>query len=160
MRAQMNFSWLTPLLAACRGPQSESDLAFLRSSGIRALVRLAYERQTGMDAATVQKAELRDCYEPVEDGHAPTHQQVENVLRFVFANLRQEVPVAISCYAGQGRTGTLAACYFVLCGDSAGQAIERVIRLHPTAREVLSSSKQMKAIRDFAHRVQLGDVTI
>jgi atypical dual specificity phosphatase len=160
MRAQMNFSWLTPSLAACRGPQSESDLAFLRSSGIRALVRLAYERQTGMSAATVQKAELRDCYEPVEDGNAPTLPQIEHVLRFVLASLRQQIPVAISCYAGQGRTGVLAACYFVLCGDSAEQAIERVIRLHPTAREVLGNSKQMKVIRDFANRVRLGHVTI
>lgn len=160
MRVQMNFRWLTPTLAACRGPQSESDLAFLRSSGIRALVRLAYERQTGMDAATVKKAQLQDCYEPVEDGNAPTQQQIENVLRFVLANVRQELPVAISCYAGQGRTGTLAACYFVLHGNSAEQAIERVIHLHPTAREVLGSSKQMKAIRDFANRVLVGDVTI
>ena len=63
--SSMNFSWIeNKRVAGCRGPRTSSDLAFLRSQGIRALVRLAYEQETGMTKRLVEAEEIEDFYEP------------------------------------------------------------------------------------------------
>src|SRR5579864_887712 len=61
----LNFSWvLNRVLAGSRGPRTDSDLAALYDFGIRAIVRLADTRETGLNAEDVEGHRLRDCYEP------------------------------------------------------------------------------------------------
>jgi hypothetical protein len=64
----LNFSWIEEgLVAGCRGPRTDVDLAWLADFGIRALVRLASEEETGLRVSDVEHQGIRDCYEPVTD---------------------------------------------------------------------------------------------
>jgi len=146
----MNFSWIeNGRVAGCRGPRSKSDLAFLRSQGIRALVRLAYDEETGMTKRRVEAERIEDFYEPVRDFTAPSQEQIDRVLKFVQNALEQGKPVAVSCGAGIGRTGTILGCYLVSLGHTAEQAIQQLRLARPRSVEVL---EQREAIIEFERR--------
>jgi atypical dual specificity phosphatase len=149
----MHFSWVEDHhLAACRGPRNKRDLAFLKGQGIRALVRLAYEDETGMTAPDVTSAGLRDCYEPVTDCTPPGQEQLDRVTTFINDHMALGEPVAVSCNAGYGRTGTVLACVLVTRGLAADEAIKQLIAKRPVADELLRVPGQAAAVREFATR--------
>jgi atypical dual specificity phosphatase len=153
--AALNFSWLEQgVIAGCRGPRTDADLAFLASVGVRGLVRLAAEEETGLAASDVQRFAITDCYEPVPDWTAPTQEQIDRVMDFIGRALASSEAIAVSCDAGCGRTGTVLACYLVSKGLSAQAAIERLIGLRPCSREVLSAQGQKEAVFEFYRRTQ------
>ena len=153
----MNFGWVEEgRLAGCRGPRSNRHLEYLRKKGIRALVRLAYENETGMSADDIIRHKLDDCYEPIHDFTAPAQPQIDRVTRFIHAAIHQGKPVAVSCGAGCGRTGTIIACYLVSLGDTADRAIDRLISIRPVSREILDVPGQREAVLEFARR-KTGD---
>ena len=150
----MNFSWIEDeRLVGCRGPRTDCDLAFLRDvKGIRALVRLASEEETGMTEQRVVANGIEDCYEPVKDFTAPSQEQIDRVLKFIGKVLGQGKPVTVSCEYGKGRTGTILACFFVSLGYTANQAKQRLFTVRPVSREILNVDDQMETIREFARR--------
>jgi len=149
----MNFGWIEQdRIAGCRGPRSDNDLAFLASSGIRALVRLAHEDETGISKADVESQGLEDCYEPVPDWNPPTQTQIDGVIAFVCSAIAREKPVAVSCGAGCGRTGTVLACYLVASGRSAEDAIRHLLSVRPCSREILTVPGQREAVLEFGRR--------
>lgn len=153
----MNFSWVEQnRIAGCRGPRTDSDLAFLVSSGIQALVRLAHEDETGILKADVESNELEDCYEPIPDWNPPTQDQIDHVIGFVNNALARGKPVAVSCGAGYGRTGTILACYLVSSGHSAEDAIRLLLSVRPCSREILSVPGQREAVLEFDRRRNKG----
>src|SRR5919109_1668868 len=112
--AAMNFSWVEAgRIAGCRGPKTQNDLRFLSSQGVRALVRLAYEQESGLSSAHVFTSGLEDFYDPVDDFTAPSQDLIDRAISFMGNAVRSGKPVAVSCGAGYGRTGTVLACYFV-----------------------------------------------
>ena len=151
----MNFAWLEDgFVAACRSPRTERDLAFLVSTGVRALVRLADETETGISSVEVLASGLADCYEPVEDWTAPSQDQIERIIKFMSDSLHVDKPVTVSCGAGCGRTGTILACYLVSLGNSAKDAIRQVIERRPCSREILSVPGQRESIYKFQQAVR------
>jgi atypical dual specificity phosphatase len=151
----LNFSWLEEgLVAGCRGPRTDEDLALLGSLGVEALVRLAAEAETGLTSADVERNAIRDCYEPVPDRTAPSQTQVDRVIRFVNDAVANGEGVAVSCGAGYGRTGTILGCYLVSQGLSAEAAIEKLISIRPCSREILRVPGQKDAVFEFHRRVQ------
>lgn len=153
----MNFSWVDIDLAACRGPQTAADLGLLRNAGIVAIVRLASEEETGLSSQLLHEASIADCFEPIEDFGAPDQSMIDRVVEFIERMRDNQRPVAVSCYAGQGRTGTIIACYFVACRLSADAAIEEAIRRHPPAKEILDNPNQLAAIHEYYTRTSLRD---
>src|SRR5258708_23910875 len=106
----MNFGWaIENLVAGCRGPSTQADLKYLKAKGIRALVRL--ERRTGVTSTQIRQIGLVDYLEPVVDFGTPTEVQIDKILRFIDEEVRKKMPVAVSCGAGYGRTGTVLACF-------------------------------------------------
>ncbi len=151
----MNFSWLEEgLVAGCRGPRTDADLSFLARVGIRALVRLAHEDETGIAASDVQQCGIEDCYEPVEDRAAPSQEQIDRVFSFVQRAVSRGKSVAVSCGAGYGRTGTILACYLVSKGLSQEAAIRTLIEARPCSREILHVPGQREAVIEFQRRME------
>jgi atypical dual specificity phosphatase len=145
----MDFDWIEKdRVAGCEGPRSESDLEYLKSQKIGALVRLAPEIQ--IEKQLVEANGMEDCFEPVRDREAPSQEQIRRVLGFMRRALDRKKAVAVSCNAGHGRTGTILICYLISAGCSINDAEERLLRARPECEEALQNADQMKAVKEFA----------
>jgi hypothetical protein len=108
-----NFSWVIDgRLAGCARPYSARDIAFLAWQGIWAIIRLTTIEEGTLDRDAVIAAGLEDLHEPIRVLTIPGDAQLERILHFIDGCLKQGKPVAVSCGAGYGRTGTHLACYF------------------------------------------------
>lgn len=151
-KIELNFAWLRDsVVAGCRGPQTESDLAKLYSLGIRALVRFAPSDEARVLSAQVKSSGMEELHEPVRDFTAPTLEQVGNVVKFMAKAVASGKPVAVSCGAGYGRTATLLACYLVANGVSASEAIATVQNTTGKQWEII---QQEAIIRSFEAQIK------
>lgn len=144
-----NFSFVLPnQLAGMAFPGTdgslESDLDFLVDQGIRALVTLTM-RQPNPQA--VRARGLKSLHLPINDFSPPKQSQVDAFVHFVAEQLAQDHPVAVHCGVGQGRTGTMLACYLVHTGIGPDDAIRRIRQLRPGSVE---TREQEDAIHEFA----------
>lgn len=141
-----NFSWLIEgkLAGSARpggdGPE-ESDLQFLQSQGIRAIVTLCH-RQSSPEL--LEKYGLMSKYLPVDDFKAPSLELVEKAVGYIERRLENNQPVLVHCRAGYGRTGTILACYLVKRGMPPSQAIAEVRRARPGSVEVKSQERTVQ----------------
>ena len=141
----MNFSWvLENELAGSMGPSSFDELSFLYHSGIRAVIRME-ERTISSDTGT--GFDLLDMFESVPDFTAPHLDQIHRMVEFIDQQTASQRPVAVSCYAGIGRTGTVLACYLVHRGQQPAEAISRVRELRPRSVQTVD---QETAVYDYA----------
>lgn len=156
-----DFTWIEEgKIAGCRGPQSDEDLAFLREVGVSSLVRLEYNEGTGMTPERVRAAGLEDCYEPVTDGTAPSQEQIDRVLRFAKKAIARGNAVAVSCWAGCGRTGTILVCYLIASGLNTTAAVNLLRSRRPCCKEAWETPVQKAAIQKFARRFAEGGVNL
>ena len=156
--AEMQFSWVTEgHVAGCRGPKTADDLRFLKKEGIRALVRLVEADNARVTKQQVCKIGIEDCHEEVQDFHPPEPGQLERILDFIDRMLSENKPVAVSCGAGYGRTGTVLACYLIKQGKSSSEALDYLAQVRPvSAQEILTTrnSGQYQAIIEFERRLR------
>jgi atypical dual specificity phosphatase len=128
------FTWVEqPLLAASAWPEGPEQLAWLRSQGVDILVTLTEEE---LPKSWVDSAGLMGVHVPVADMETPSIEQIEQVLGVIDKANASKMGVSIHCMAGQGRTGTFLAAYFVGQGLSAKEAIRKVRDLRPGSIEV------------------------
>ena len=144
----MNFGWvLENELAGSQGPVSMQDLFFLYQQGVRAVIRM--EERT-IPANTGGYVDIVDLYVPVRDFTPPSQDQLRQMVDFIDEQAVQGGrPVAVSCYAGIGRTGTVLACYLVSRGTWPGDAINEVRRLRPGS---IQTPEQEAAVYEYAQR--------
>ncbi len=141
----MNFGWvLENELAGSQGPASFEDLSYLHQQGVRAVIRME-ERTIAADTGNV--VDLVDMFEPVPDFTPPELDQIQRMIEFIDLQVKDNRPVAVSCYAGIGRTGTVLACYLVHRGETPGDAIYRVRDLR---RGSIQTPEQEAAVFQFA----------
>lgn len=156
----LNFSWLIEgEIAGSAAPMSEEELAYLSSQGIGAIVRLAEPETDDFVIAhdRVLAAGLQDLQIPVEDFHAPSLVQIEQAIDFIQKQLARGRPVAVSCGAGCGRTGTILACYLVSKGESADDALRAVIDARPCSDEIVTQTPaQKRVIEEFERSLKAG----
>ena len=144
------FYWvINGQLAGCSRPGAHgasiaSDLTVLREQGIESVLTLT---ETPVLAHELEAAGLDALHLPVDDFHAPTTQQMLQALEYIDASLAENMPVAVHCLAGQGRTGTILAAWLLRSGLSADDAISEIRALTPGAIE---SVPQVEALRRWA----------
>ena len=143
----MNFSWVIPgKLAGSMGPTCEEDLEYLKNKGVGAIVRMEQRTVSGDAAGLVDMAEF------VPDMYPPTFSQIDRMIDFIKDRITSDVPVAVSCRAGMGRTGTVLACYLVCVeGYSAGDAIRHLRALRPGSVE---SPPQREFVYEYEERLK------
>ena len=124
--------------------------------GIRGLVRLAHKEETSITEHDVEQSGLQDCYEPVSDFTPPNQGQIDRVVGFITRAIGEGKPVAVSCGAGYGRTGTMLACYLVSLGHTAEEAIEQLLSKRPVSQEILRVPGQKEAVEEFRRRLECG----
>ena len=130
-----NFNWLVEHeLAAMSYPESEDAFTFLWRIGIRALINLTEEP---LPEEILRKVGILTEHIPVVDFTAPTLKQVEQALATIHFYLGKNMPVAVHCIAGLGRTGAVLACYLVGEGKSADEAITFIRRWRPGSIETV-----------------------
>jgi atypical dual specificity phosphatase len=141
------FSWVEkPLLAALARPHYAEDLQWLRSAGIEVLLSLT---EDPVRRDWVNDAGLMAVHIPFEDMQAPAPDQLDKAVGTITRALERQMPVAVHCGAGMGRTGVVLAAWFVTKGVLAENAIARVRRLRPGSVE---TDDQEKAVHEFARR--------
>lgn len=134
-----------PLLAGSADPTPEL-LESLRQKGFAAIVRLlgaapSYRVEAVRAAGFVWHAI------PVPDFTAPGLEQMEAFVRLAECHGRRGEAVLVHCRAGKGRTGTMAAAYWIARGRNAGEAIAMVRERCPGAVE---TAEQENRLREFA----------
>ncbi|MFH1468650.1 MAG: protein-tyrosine phosphatase family protein [Pseudomonadota bacterium] len=141
----LNFSWVLPdRLAGMARPgffqDLDSDLTWLAAAGVRLVITLT---ESPLPAEELARHGIAVRHLPVVDFTAPSRAQLAEVVRC----MREEGPVAVHCFAGQGRTGTALAACLVAEGMGADEAIARVRALrHPS----IETEEQEEAVREFA----------
>jgi atypical dual specificity phosphatase len=155
----LNFSWVIDKeLAGSAAPMFSEQLSHLKSQGIRAILRLAYPGKDDyvLDAVSVRDAGLVDRQIPVEDYSAPNQDQIREAVAFIEMQLRAKKPVAVSCGAGCGRTGTILACYLVARGYTAKDAIETLRAKRPCSIE---TPPQEESVYEFEKSLQATEAS-
>ena len=145
---KLNYSWLIDgEIVGHSAPSSEGDLNYLKSKGVEVLVRMVEGHRARVTPAQVEKLGFMDCHEPVPDFTAPAKAQVDRMVAFIKQSVAEGKPVAVSCEAGIGRTGTILACYLVSKGYTAEQSMEEVG--HRRGAEI-ETADQREAVRSYA----------
>jgi atypical dual specificity phosphatase len=124
------FHWvLTDRLAAMSLPGRvallEDDLAKIRGMGVRAIATLTEEP---LDAGAVGKSGLAVRHFPIDDFDIPTIPQTADFCRWVDERMAAGDPVAVHCFAGLGRTGTMIGCLLVRDRGATAEGVLKTIR--------------------------------
>ena len=108
------------------------ELILLERTGVRAVVCLLNIQS---DRAVFESAGFEFLCLPVENGEPPSIAQVHEFIGFMKKCRAQNLPVAVYCQAGAGRTSTMIACYLIHVGQSAAEAIANMRLKEPSAVE-------------------------
>ena len=116
---------------------SNPDDAFLEqlfSKGFRVLISLLEE---SAQVPNYEPAQLSDGWVrhnlPIKDFHAPSLEQLRTFVTMVEA--QEQAKILVHCQGGLGRTGTMAAAYFIYKGMTTSEAIDHVRQLNSRAIE-------------------------
>lgn len=149
----LNFSWviegaLCGLAMPGRARPLARDLDDLAGRGVSLVVTAL---SAPMPADALEGAGLSGHHVAIRDFAAPTADQLARFVERTRAEIDGGGAVAVHCFAGMGRTGTLLAAYLVAATRLDGRAaIERIRELRPGSIENLD---QEQAVLDLAARL-------
>lgn len=111
--------------------------AFLEC-GIRAFIDLTEPHELpSYEAALKEAARSRGCAVEyrrfaIRDHNIPSTETMRRILDGIDSFIQNGLPVYVHCWAGIGRTGTVAGCYLVRQGMTPREALARVNALYKT----------------------------
>jgi len=104
------------------------DLAALKRVGVTWLITLTEQR---LDDSRLARHGIRSAWHPVVDMAAPSIMEAVAICRGIDQLIDDGEVIAVHCYAGLGRTGTVLATYLIWQGSNALDALEAVRRVEP-----------------------------
>jgi protein-tyrosine phosphatase len=126
----------------CAAPSAEADLDALAEEGVAQLVCLQQDHELARfeppetlsdRRREVERRGIAFLHEPIEDFGTPSVAQAQRLVRQIITALDQGKSVVVHCWAGLGRSGTIAACVLVARGLSAAGAVQMVRWARPGA---------------------------
>ncbi len=153
MSAPQGFSWVEkPLLAALARPSSPEDLQWLRQQGIEVLLSLPRKTVSIVRLDQRRRGVARVSSSRSKNMEPPTQEtKLDRCVSAITKAVDKNMPVAVHCGAGLGRTGVVLAAYLVSRGLSAATAIAKVRMLRPHSIE---TSEQAESVEQYARRVR------
>jgi len=148
----LTFQWLIPNIIGGMGCPGQlrtfsEDIADLEVAGVRAVVCLLEDLP---EHASCYPSVWRHLHLPICDFNSPSLGQVRAFLEFVETCKADGRGVAVHCWAGLGRTGTMLAAYLISKGERAEKAVRRVRAYRPGSIE---TEDQEVFLEDFALKV-------
>ena len=120
-------------------------LEHLNARGIGAVVSVC---EKPLDGAALQAAGIRGLHLRVADYDAPDPEQLDEALAFIRAAHADGLEVLVHCFAGIGRSATVACCHLVSLGMDPTEAIAQVRRQR--SPHCVESGAQREAVHAFA----------
>ncbi len=142
------FWWIDePLFRGSHNP-TDDELTELSRRGVVTVVSLLVEdlQTPNYRASHLKSLGMKRYSVPIQDYSAPTVEQLYEGLELVRVRSRQG-QVLIHCQGGCGRTGTVAAAYWISKGLAADEAIQRVRAVNRCAVE---TQVQKASLYEFA----------
>jgi len=159
-----NFSWVRAgKVAGCGLPQTNTELNGLVKVNIGLLITLTEQpvapgiRNTGVDFGTdlfdndVRK-HIRILHVPTVDGMPPTTTQIHRCVMEMDRCIATGKACVPHCYAGEGRTGTVIACWLVKEDQISGE--EAITMIRTIRRGSIHTLVQEKAVLEYAAFLQ------
>jgi len=153
IRKYVDFKWIIRgALASSSIPENEQDILKLYNEDIKAVLCLVEEEELPFRRIDEYKKILEKYgiimkHYPIEDFKAPSLEGIIECIDWIESNLKNNKKVLVHCKAGQGRTGTIVACFLVKkYGLTAEEAIRYVRRIRPGS---VTSESQILAVKIF-----------
>jgi atypical dual specificity phosphatase len=151
MSFESSLVWVQPSLL-CFGEKPgrwraiEEDLDLLYRCGVRGIISLI-EQETQI-ALYLKKGFIATNI-PVVDFHAPSQAQIDECMKVISDLHALSKPVYLHCFAGVGRSGTMAAAWLIHGGKEPLDAIRTIRGLK---LGTIESDEQLNALFEFAAR--------
>ncbi|MCS7095339.1 MAG: dual specificity protein phosphatase family protein [Thaumarchaeota archaeon] len=119
-----NFGWFEDGLAASGRPVNRSQLKYVRSRGVDAVLSLTEEP---LPQELLMGSGLEYRHVPMRNHEMPSREELLQALKAIKEFRSKGMKVLVHCAAGKGRTGTVLAAYLMATrGLSVGEAITLV----------------------------------
>lgn len=126
----------------------EDELIALKNAGFGLVINLTEKPSATKLAGQVG---IKGAFLPILNMTAPMRDQIEEFVAIVSYYLSENLPVAVHCLFGVGRTGTMIACYLVSIGFTPEDAITHVRQQRPGSVE---TNGQVRAIYQYYDYLQ------
>lgn len=146
MNRPWNFGWVIDnKLAGSSRPLSIKDLMWMRKKGVRAILSLT---EDPLPDRWINDQKMVYSHEPLIDHKSPPTEKIDRAVNFIIDRISKETPVVVHCEAGQGRTGTILAGYFIKnLGISADEAKKKIRNIRPRSIE----GSQEKSLENYEY---------
>lgn len=148
-----NFSWvvdgqLAGMAHPGTGKVAHGSYDYLAAHEVTLMISLT---ESAPKAEGLEERGISQVHLPVIDFTAPSLDQLDHFVTATSSELTQGGRVVVHCGAGQGRTGTFLAAWFVALGATSDEAIDHVRSLRPGSIETPAQLEIVRAYAETLH---------
>jgi atypical dual specificity phosphatase len=146
----MSSWWIDEPLVLGSGNPTTGHLKKLHEEGFRSIISLLDESEQSpvYDIGEVEAMGFKRFSIPLEDFSVPELEDFKAFLEAVHQALKRG-KVLIHCQAGLGRTGTMAAAYWIDRGLSVNEAIKKIRKSNPSVVESAEQENRLYELEAF-----------